>query len=94
MHKLADNSLVFVELIRQEPVEVATVGARVIEGDIEEVDGRILYVLALLTAAPVHTVLEALIHNVLALLIVIIYLMTQWQLGHSHGTENVCGFTS
>ena len=77
MHKLADNGLVFVELVRQEPVEEATVGARVIEGDIEEVDGRILYVIALLTAAPVHAVLKALIHNVLALLIVIIYLMTQ-----------------
>lgn len=77
MHNLADNGLVFVELVRQEPVEEATVGARVIEGDIEEVDGRILYVLAPLTAVPVHTILEALIHNVLALLIVIIYLMTQ-----------------
>lgn len=52
MDHLADHGVVLVLLVEEGAVEEAAVGARVVEGDVEQVDGRVLDVVAPLASVP------------------------------------------
>ncbi len=56
MDDLADDGVVFIVGVEEDAVEEAAVGARVVEGDVEKVYGRILDVRAPFTPVPVYTV--------------------------------------
>lgn len=60
---LADDIFVAIALVGQDAVEEALVGARVIEGHVEQVDGGILDVVAPLAAVPVDAFIELLVFN-------------------------------
>lgn len=70
MHHLADFVLVLVVGIDEGAVQEALVGARVVEGDVEQVDGSILDVIASLAAIPVDAVHELIVLDRGAVLIV------------------------
>lgn len=63
MHHFADNVVVLVVIVGEDAVEKAPVSARVIEGDIEQVYGRILNVLAPFASVPVDTICKLVILN-------------------------------
>lgn len=44
-------------------VEVAAVGARVIEGDVEDVNGAVLHVQCVLAAIPIQTIIETVVKD-------------------------------
>lgn len=76
VHHLADDSVVFVVVVEEDAVEEAAVGARVIEGDVEQVYGRVLDVVVSLTAIPVDALQELIVFNVGAVLVVGVDLFT------------------
>lgn len=53
MDHLADHGVVLVLIVEEGAVEEAAVGSRVVEGDVEQVDGRVLDVVAPLASVPV-----------------------------------------
>lgn len=63
MHHFADVGVVLVVLVEEDSVEEALVGARVVEGHVEQVYGRVLDVVAPLAAVPVHTVHEVVVFD-------------------------------
>lgn len=63
MDHLADQSVVLIVFEEEDSVEEAAVGARVVEGDVEQVYGRILNVAAPFTSVPVHTVYKLITFN-------------------------------
>lgn len=65
-HHVEDDEFggVGVELVAGEgevTAEEAAVGARVIEGDVEDVDGAVLHIHSVLAAVPIQTVNETLV---------------------------------
>lgn len=70
VHHLADDGVVLVVLVEEDAVEEALVGSRVVEGDVEQVDGRVLDVVAAFAAVPVDAVHELVALDGPALLIV------------------------
>ncbi len=70
MDNLADDGVVLIVTVEEDAVEEAAVGARVVEGDVEQVYGRILDVIAPFTPIPVHAVQEVFIFDGGAVLVV------------------------
>lgn len=83
MDHLADNSVVLIVFEGEDAVEETAVGACVIEGDVEQVYGRILDVRALLASIPIQTVHKVFVFNRGALSTVGVDLMTWWHQGYS-----------
>lgn len=77
MHHFADDRVVLVVLVAEDAVEETVVGARVVEGDVEQVNGCILDVVAPLTSVPIQAVEEVLVFNTGAVLVVGVDLMEQ-----------------
>lgn len=63
VHHLADHGVVLVVAVEEGAVEEAAVGARVIEGDIEQVDGGVLDVVAPLASVPVDALQKLLVFD-------------------------------
>lgn len=63
MDHLADDSVVLVVVVEEDAVEEAAVRARVVEGDVEQVYGRVLDVAAPLASIPVDAVQELFIFD-------------------------------
>lgn len=78
---LADNGVVLIVGVEEDAVEEAAVGARVVEGDVEQVYGRVLDVVAPLTSVPVHTVHKVVAFNGGAVLVVGVDLVPQTHQG-------------
>lgn len=73
----ADNGGEFVVFIGKDAVEEAAVCARVIQGDVENIDGRVLDVVAPLAPVPIQTVHEVFVFDRGAHLTVGVDLMTR-----------------
>ncbi|TNN53210.1 hypothetical protein EYF80_036571 [Liparis tanakae] len=80
---LADIGAVLVVGVEEDAVEEASVGARVVVGDVEQVDGRVLDVRAPLTSVPINPIHEVFVLDDRALLIVGVDLMPQRQSGEA-----------
>lgn len=62
MDHLADHGVVLILVVVEEgAVEEAAVGPRVVEGDVEQVDGRVLDVAAPLASVPVDALQKLLV---------------------------------
>lgn len=81
MDNLADDGVVLIVFVEEGAVEEAAVGARVVEGDIEQVYGRVLDVVASLTSVPVDALQKLFVFDVGALLVVGVDLVSQKHLG-------------
>lgn len=77
MDHLADHGVVLVVFVEEDAVEEAAVGARVVEGDIEQVYGCVLDVFASLTSVPVDALQKLFTFDVGALLVVGVDLVSQ-----------------
>lgn len=69
MDHLADDGVVLVVLVGEQAVEEAAVGARVVEGHVQQVNGRVLDVVASLASVPVDAVGELLVFDHAAVLV-------------------------
>lgn len=67
---LADDGVVLIVGVEEDAVEEALVSARVVEGDVEHVDGPVLDVVAPLAPVPVHAVHEVVVDYGGAVLVV------------------------
>lgn len=63
MDHLADDGVELVVVVEEDAVEEAAVRARVVEGDVEQVNGRVLDVAAPLASVPVDAVQELFIFD-------------------------------
>lgn len=70
MYHLADDGAVLVVLVEEDAVEEAAVGARVVEGDVEQVYGAILDVVARLAPDPIQAVQKLVARDGGAILVV------------------------
>lgn len=61
MDHLADDVFVVIALVGQDAVEEALVGARVVEGHVEQVNGGVLDVVAPLAPIPVDAFIKLLV---------------------------------
>lgn len=77
MDDLADDGVVFIVAVEEDAVEEAAVGARVVEGDVEQVYGRILDVGAPFTPVPVHALQKLFVFDGGAVLVVSVDLKPQ-----------------
>lgn len=89
MDHLADDGAVLVVVVEEDAVEEALVGARVIEGDIEQVYGRVLDVVAPLASVPIYAVHEVVALDVLAFLCVGVDLVPRRHQGSSKTIKTV-----
>lgn len=70
MHHLVHGVEVLVVFVGEGAVEEAAVGSRVVEGDVQNVDGGVLDVVAPLAAVPVDAILEEVVFDGGSVLIV------------------------
>lgn len=92
MDHLADDVVVLVVIEEEDAVEEAAVGARIVEGDIEQVYGPVLDVAASLTAVPVNALQKLFVFDGGAILVVGVDLVP-WKHQGQQKTHYSCTYT-
>lgn len=74
-------------LVAQDAVEDAAVDARVVEGDVQDVHGRVLNVEGFPAAVPLHPILKALVHDVGHLTVIAVNLSPETGENHHYSLK-------